>query len=344
MDSGDYSRRNYLSAIEVARCLGVSVRQVHRMCANGQLHPVISASGQKRFRLTELERLRSGQETDSVIPIRCVDRINELNIKGTVQKVIVGRAQEMREVDDEAVHLIVTSPPYFNAKMYSGRKIEGSLGDIHSVDEWFQEIGKVWKEAYRVLAPGRKAFINIMNLPVRDGAGGFRTLNLAGRTVDLCEKIGFIFRRDIIWSKTNSVRAHFGSYPYPGGILINNAHEFILEFEKPGGREGKYSHLTREQREMSRLSREFWVELKKSDVWVIAPQGSGDRRSHVAPFPEELPRRLVKAFSFVGETVLDPFAGSGTTLRAAASLGRNGIGYEIVDEIAWEALNSLRLM
>ncbi|HDM36433.1 MAG TPA: site-specific DNA-methyltransferase, partial [Candidatus Syntrophoarchaeum butanivorans] len=207
---------------------------------------------------------------------------------------------------------------------------------------WFEEIGKVWKEVFRVLQPGRRAFINIMNLPIRT-RGSFRTLNLVGRTIDICEKIGFILKRDIVWHKTNSVRAHFGTYPYPGGILLNHAHEFILEFEKPAPPGySKYSHLTDEQKEASKLDKEFWISLKKSDVWVMKPEGSGDRREHVAPFPYELPFRLIKAYSFIGETVLDPFLGSGTTLVAARDLKRNGVGYEINREIAAGAIRRIK--
>jgi DNA modification methylase len=181
-----------------------------------------------------------------------------------------------------------------------------------------------------------------MNVPVRIEKS-YRTLNLTGRTIDACEKIGFVFKRDIVWHKTNGVRAHFGTYPYPGVILINNMHEFILEFSKPdkGGLD-KYRHLTKRQKEESKLDKEFWLSIKNSDVWTMKPQGSGDRRSHIAPFPYELPFKLIKAFSYVGETILDPFTGSGTTLLAAADLKRNGVGYEINPQIAIDAIKNLR--
>jgi DNA modification methylase len=248
----------------------------------------------------------------------------------------------MRELPDASVHLMVTSPPYFDAKMYASEPIEDDLGNIHNLFDWLDAIAVVWREVFRVLQPGRKMFINLMNLPVRTEDGSFRTLNLVGKTIDLCESIGFIFKRDIVWHKTNSVRAHFGTYPYPGGILINHMHEFILEFEKPAPRGySKYAHLTPEQRERSKLDREFWISLKKSDVWTIKPEGSGDNRDHVAPFPVELPHRLIKAYSYVGETVLDPFVGSGTTLLAAAMLERHGVGYEINPEIAADAARRL---
>lgn len=120
-------------------------------------------------------------------------------------------------------------------------------------------------------------------------------------------------------------------------------HEFIIELEKPE-RKGfnKYGHLTKEQKEQSKLDKQFWISIKKSDVWIMKQQGSGDRRNHIAPFPYELPFRLIKAFSYVSETVLDPFVGCGTTLLAAADLKRNGIGYEINPEIALETIKNLR--
>jgi excisionase family DNA binding protein len=337
----DYKTRSYLSAVEAARFLGLTVALVHNLAKKGRLPFRRAASGQMRFRLDDLKgylkSMRKTKKASSRLPVETI-----FDIAGTTQKIYPKNSQQMSELADNSVHLMITSPPYFNAKMYSSEPIEGDLGNIHDTETWFSEISKVWAEVFRVLQPGRKAFINIMNLPVRL-ENGFRALNLVGRTIDICESIGFIFKRDIVWQKTNSVRAHFGTYPYPGGILINNTHEFILEFEKPAPKGyPKYAHLTKEQKEASRLDKTFWIEVKKSDVWVMKPQGSGDRRSHVAPFPYELPYRLIKAYSYVGETVLDPFLGSGTTLLAAADLGRNGIGYEINPAIAEDAIKALK--
>ena len=178
----------------------------------------------------------------------------------------------MKELKDNSIHLMITSPPYFNAKMYTKTPVRGDLGNIHDLDQWFEQIGRVWKEVFRVLQPGRKAFINIMNLPVRNEKG-FKTLNLTGKTIDLMERIGFIFKRDIVWHKTNGVKAHFGTYPYPGGILINNMHEFILEFNKPEKRgSNKYAHLTKQQKEDSKLDKEFWLSVKNTDVWKMKPE------------------------------------------------------------------------
>lgn len=343
MEGKDYKDRVYLSSVEAAKFLDTSVRDLHRLVRKGIIKAQRAASGQMRFDLKELEEYMKKFNLSTLRKKIEIDRINIIEVNGTIQKIFVKNSMKMEDLPDSSVHLMVTSPPYFNAKMYSREPIEGDLGNIHDIDEWFEKISEVWKEVYRVLQPGRKAFINIMNLPVRLSKGGFKTLNLVGRTIDICEKIGFIFKRDIVWHKTNGVKAHFGTYPYPGGILINYMHEFILEFEKPEIKGfNKYGHLTEEQKEASKLDKEFWISIKKSDVWVMKPEGSGDRRDHAAPFPYELPYRLIKAFSYVGETVLDPFVGSGTTLLASADLRRNGIGYEINPEIAYGAVKRLK--
>ncbi len=327
----DYAERRYLSAIEVARYLDLSVKEVHELIAAERLPASVSGSGQYRVELTAAQRLREEQPEDDVSHQR---HCREIAVGATTQRLYTGDARRMPELEDGVIHLAITSPPYFNAKLYGAAAIAGDLGDIHDLDEWFEQTGAVWREVMRVLQPGRKFFINIMNLPVR-GEGTYRTLNLTGRTIDLCEEIGFVFKRDIIWHKTNGVRAHFGTYPLPGGILINHMHEYILEFQKPSpANYRKYGHVSREQRERSRLDRDFWLSLKNSDVWLIKPAASGDGRKHVAPFPLELPYRLVKAFSFEGETVLDPFAGSGTALAAAAQLGRHGVGFEVREDYA----------
>jgi DNA modification methylase len=337
----DYAAREYLSAVEAARYLGVTVRELHRLVRKGMVHANRAPSGQMRFGRAALESAQpkivgfANGGTPSVQP-----DWKKADIRGT--RVIIGDSRNMREVPDHSVHLIITSPPYFNIKMYAREALAGDLGEIHDLDRWFEEIGKVWSECFRVLQPGRRLFINIMNLPVRERSG-FRTLNLVGKTVDICEGVGFVFKRDIVWHKTNGVRAHFGTFPYPGGILINNMHEFILEFEKPAPPGfKKYDHLTMEQKETSKLDRDFWLSLKNTDVWLMKPVPSGDNRRHIAPFPLQLPARLIRAFSFVGETVLDPFVGAGTTLVACLHLQRRGIGYEINPEIAQLALQWIR--
>lgn len=322
----DYESRSYLSVVEVATHTGLSVAEIHRLVASGAFPAVKSNSGQYRFDLRDIIAFQSAGRSNGRAfngPAQQPMAVND-----TTQRIIAGDSRNMTEIASGSVHLAITSPPYFNAKMYS-IDAEGDLGDVHDLDQWLAEIGQVWQEVYRALQPGRKFFLNIMNLPIRENKS-FRTLNLVGKNVDLCESLGFVFKRDIVWHKTNGVRAHFGTYPYPGGILINNMHESILEFEKPTRRPGqKYAHVTPQQKEASRLDKDFWLAMKNSDVWLMKPEKSGRNRDHAAPFPEELPARLIRAYSFVGETALDPFAGSGTTLVAAARHGRNGIGYDI---------------
>lgn len=348
MEPKDYKTRSYLSAIEAAKYLGIKVETVHVLVKRNLIKATKSASGQYRFDLSELKKYekiykKEKKNNSNIEDKRKIKNFYLLQINSTTQKIFIKNSMKMDDLEDNSIHLMITSPPYFDTKLYSREPIEGDLGNIHNINEWFEKISEVWKEVFRVLQPGRKAFINIMNLPIRVENGGFRTINLVGRTIDVCEKIGFIFKRDIVWEKTNAVKAPFGTYPYPGGILINNTHEFILELEKPEKRGfNKYSHLTKEQKEASKLDKEFWIIIKKSDVWKMKPEGSGDRRNHIAPFPYELPFRLIKAFSFVGETILDPFMGSGTTLLAAIDLKRNGVGYEIYPEIAIEAVKRLQ--
>ena len=343
----DYQSRTYLSAIEVAHYLGMSVNDIHRLVKSEKLNGHRSASGQYRFSLTDVRAVRRLQETRRQTEDaqgaseRTVDD-NEivLSMNGTVQKLFVGDSRSMDGVDDDSVHLAITSPPYFNVKMYSDSD-ERDLGNVHNLDVWLAEIGAVWREVFRALQPGRKFFLNIMNVPIRED-GSFRTLNLVGKSIDLCEGIGFVFKRDIVWHKTNGVRAHFGTYPYPGGILLNNMHESILEFQKPA-RPGtkKYAHVAKSARERSKLTKDFWLMIKNSDVWTMKPEKSGNSRNHVAPFPLELPQRLIKAYSYIGETVLDPFCGSGTTLVAAAMESRNGMGYELHRDFAQQARGRL---
>ena len=353
VSGNDYRGREYLSVNEVATLTGLSVGEIHRQVKTGEMPAFRSTSGQYRFSLQEIRANGDGHKSrkyqngrkkrgnraapaprpakdapDTIAATKTEIDVTELQVNGTTQWIMTGDCRDLSALADGSVHLAVTSPPYFNAKMYSESEA-GDLGNIHDFDEWLQHIRAAWSEVYRVLSPGRKFFLNIMNLPVRVDKS-FRSLNLVGKNIDLCEGLGFIFKRDIVWHKTNGVRAHFGTFPYPGGILLNNMHESILEFEKPapaGFR--KYAHVSEAQREESKLDKDFWLSLKNTDVWLMKPEKSGGGREHAAPFPVELPERLIRAYSFAGEVILDPFLGSGTSLIAAARWGRNGVGVEI---------------
>lgn len=186
---------------------------LHDLVKKQIINSQVSASGQMRFDLKELQKYEQNSKLNLEEKKIDIEKKNLIEINVTTQKIFVENSMKMDDIADDSIHLMITSPPYFDTKMYSRKLIEGDLGNIHNVDECFEKISKLWKEVYRVLQPGRKAFINIMNLPIRLENGSFRTLNLVGRTIDVCESIGFIFKRDIVWHKTNAARAHFGTYP-----------------------------------------------------------------------------------------------------------------------------------
>ena len=164
----DYKERKYLSSIEVAKYLGITVQTLHGLVKQKKIKSIIAASGQKRFNIRDLKdyekgKLKAGQKKTKKETV--------LNINDTSHRIYVRNAMNMKELEDDSVHLMVTSPPYFNAKMYTKKPIKEDLGNVHDLDEWFEKIGMVWKEVFRVLQRGGKAFINIMNLPVRNEKG-----------------------------------------------------------------------------------------------------------------------------------------------------------------------------
>ena len=195
MEPKDYKNRTYLSAIESAKFLGISVEMLHNLANREVIKAQIAGSGQMRFDLRELKGYEANLKYKLPKNKIDIEKVNVVEINGTIQKIFVKNSMKMDDLSDDSIHLMITSPPYFDTKMYSREPIKDDLGNIHNVDEWFEKINEVWKEVYRVLQPGRKAFINIMNLPIRLENGSFRTLNLVGRTIDVCERIGFIFKR-----------------------------------------------------------------------------------------------------------------------------------------------------
>jgi len=233
----------------------------------------------------------------------------------------------MTELESNSVHLVITSPPYWQLKDYG---TENQIGFHHSYESYINNLNLVWNECYRVLSSGCRLCINIGDQFARSVYyGRYKVIPIREEIIKFCENIGFDYMGAIIWQKvTNSNTTgggiQMGSYPYPRNGILKLDYEFILIFKKLGDA----VKPTKEQKELSKMTAEEWNTFFAGH-WNF----SGARQSnHLAMFPEELPRRLIKMFSFVGETVLDPFAGSGTTSLASKNLDRNSVGYEINPE------------
>ena len=242
----------------------------------------------------------------------------------TAHEIITGDARNMRLSADSSAHLVVTSPPYWQLKDYgSGRQI----GFDDSYEDYINNLNLVWRECHRVLASGCRLCVNIGDQFARSVYyGRYKVIPIRTEIIKFCETIGFDYMGAVIWQKvitsnTTGGATVMGSYPYPNNGILKIDYEFILLFKKLG----RPRKVSREIKEQSKMTREEWNRYFYGH-WNF----SGEKQDkHIAMFPLELPNRLIKMFSFVGDTVLDPFLGSGTTCLSAMNLNRNSIGYEI---------------
>ncbi|MFH1378228.1 MAG: site-specific DNA-methyltransferase [Planctomycetota bacterium] len=242
----------------------------------------------------------------------------------TNHSIIIGDSRRMDAVADSSVQLIITSPPYWQLKDYGS---ENQIGYNDSYEDYINNLNLVWNEAHRVLENGCRLCVNIGDQFARSAYyGRYKVIPIRTEIIRFCETIGFDYMGAIIWQKVTNTNTTggasvMGSFPYPRNGLISIDYEFILLFKKTG----EPGVVDKERRDRSSLTKEEW-RTYFAGHWNFA----GARQDgHIAAFPAELPTRLIKMFSYIGDTVLDPFAGSGTTALCASRLERNSISYEI---------------
>jgi DNA modification methylase len=247
----------------------------------------------------------------------------------TTHNLFQGDARRLSFIKEASIHLVVTSPPYWTLKKY--RDNEYQLGAIEDYEQFLKELDKVWKHCYRVLVPGGRlvCVVGDICLSRRKNNGRHTVIPLHASIQEHCRKIGFDNLAPIIWYKIANVQYEangngtgFLGKPYEPNGIIKNDIEFLLMERKHGG----YRKPSLAARVLSIISDEnhkHWFQ----QIWSGITGAS--TRNHPAPYPEELADRLIRMFTFVGDTVLDPFMGTGTTTVAAAKWGRNSIGVEV---------------
>ena len=278
--------------------------------------------GELRNPQTDLPRIARDPKLTTVI---------EAAVRGlpTQHDLYLNDARDMRVLPPESVHLVVTSPPYWTLKEY--RRADGQLGYVGDYEEFLTELDKVWRQCFNALVPGGRLIcvVGDVCLSRRKNQGRHTVVPLHASIQEHCRTLGFDNVAAIIWSKiANAVyevengSGGFLGKPYEPNAVIKNDIEFILMERKPGGYRAP-SVTTRVLSVISAENHKKWFR----QIWTDVRGAS--TREHPAPYPLELAERLVRMFSFVGDTVLDPFMGTGTTNLAALRWGRNSIGVEV---------------
>lgn len=267
-------------------------------------------------KLTEEERIIKQREEEEWIK----KSWNKIESNPTNHILYNGDSKKLSFIKNDSVDLIVTSPPYYNAKEYS---------QWENIDLYLKDMKKVFSECFKKLKPGRKLCLNISDIPTK-GESGVMWIPLGAYITKVCQDIGYELADRIIWFKTPIMGFQYGSLPFPPSPLICDSMEYVYVFRKPG--KSDYRYLNADNKNASKLAREEYAEYTKQ-IWSIRRVRLKDNKDgHTAPFPYELPYRCIKLYSFVGDTILDPFGGSGTTTLAAMDLKRNSIISEINKE------------
>ncbi len=244
----------------------------------------------------------------------------------TKHRLVEGDARDLSFIADESVHLVVTSPPYWTLKKY--REHPEQLGHYEDYEGFVAQLAKCWQHCFRILVPGGRLVCVVGDVCLsRRKFGRHVVVPLHANIVLSCRRIGFDNLNPIIWAKIANANYEvnngggFLGKPYEPNAIIKNDIEFILMQRKPGG----YRKPTAQQRKLSMLTKKEHGEWFRQ-FWTMT---GASTKQHPAPFPLELAYRLVRMFSFVGDTVVDPFCGTATTMLAAMKAGRNSIGVEI---------------
>jgi site-specific DNA-methyltransferase (adenine-specific) len=244
----------------------------------------------------------------------------------TTHRLIQGDARNVPFIKDESIHLVVTSPPYWTLKRYNENS--NQLGHVSDYESFLAELARVWKEMYRILVPGGRMVCVVGDVCLsRRDYGRHVVVPLHSDISVICRKIGFDNLNPIIWHKISNASyevnngSKFLGKPYEPNSIIKSDIEFILMQRKSGG----YRQPTEHQRKLSMISKEEYGKWFQQ-FWRVT---GASTKKHPAPFPLELAYRLVRMFSFWGDTVVDPFCGTGTTMLAAMKAGRNSVGIEI---------------